>query len=45
MSKVRFSIRKKTFERIAATQNDLFLGYVGFGISKRKKLVGFDFVA
>ncbi len=45
MSKVRFPIRKRTFEAIAATQNDLFVGYVGFGISKREQLVGADFVA
>jgi hypothetical protein len=45
MRKVRFPIRKPTFEPIAAAQNDLFVGYVGFGISKRKKLVGSDFVA
>jgi hypothetical protein len=45
MPKVRFPIRKRTFEAIAAAQNDLFVGYVGFGISKRKQLVGADFVA
>ncbi len=45
MPKVRFPIRKRTFEQIAAAQNDLLLGYVGFAISKRKKLVGSDFVA
>jgi hypothetical protein len=45
MPKVRFQIRKRTFEAIAAAQNDLFVGYVGFGISKRKQLVGADFVA
>ena len=38
-------IRNPTFERIAAAQNDLFVGYVGFGISKRKKLVCADFIA
>jgi len=38
-------IRKQTFEPIAAAQNDLFVGYGSFGISKRKKLVGSDFVA
>jgi len=43
--KVRFQIRKRSFEPIAAAQNDLLLGYVGFGISKRKQLVGADFVA
>ncbi len=43
--KVRFLIKKRSFERIAAAQNDLFVGYVGFGISKRKKLAGSDFVA
>ncbi len=45
MRKVRLQIRKQTFEPIAAAQNDLFVGYVSFGISKRKKLVGSDFVA
>ncbi len=44
MPKVRFRIRKETFEPIAAPQNDLFVGYVSFGISKRKQLVGADFV-
>jgi hypothetical protein len=29
MRKVRFPIRKRTFEPIAAAQNDLFVGYVG----------------
>ena len=41
----RFPIRKRTFEPIAAVQNDLFVGYVGFGISKRKKMPLSDFVA
>ena len=45
MPNVRFPIIKRTFEPIAAAQNDLLLGYVGFGISKRKQLVGADFVA
>ena len=45
MPKVRLQIRKQTFEPIAAAQNDLLSGYVGFGISKRKQLVGADFVA
>ncbi len=45
MPKVRLQIRKRTFEPIAAAQNDLFLGYVSFEISKRKKLAGSDFVA
>ena len=45
MSNVRFPIRKETFERFAAAQNNLLLGYVGFGISKRKQFVGADFVA
>jgi hypothetical protein len=31
------AIEKRSFEPIAAAQNDLFIGYVGFGISKRKK--------
>ena len=44
MPKVRFRIRKETFEPIAAPQNDLFVGYVSFGISKRKQLVGAEFV-
>ncbi len=42
---VRLQIRKQTFEPIAAAQNDLFVGYGSFGISKGKKLVGSDFVA
>ncbi len=42
---VRLPIRKRSFEPIAAAQNDLFVGYVSFGISKRKQLVGADFVA
>ncbi len=41
MSNVRFPIRKETFE----AQKNLFVGYVGFGISKRKQLVGADLVA
>ena len=41
----RFWIRKRTFEPIAAAQNDLFVGYVSFAILKRKQLVGADFVA
>ena len=41
----RFPIRKRTFEPIAAVQNDLFVGYVGFAISKRQSLVGADFDA
>jgi hypothetical protein len=45
MPKVRFPIRKRTFEPIAAAQNDLFVGYVSFEISKRKKLASSDFVA
>jgi len=40
-----FRIRKQSFERIAAAQNDLLIGYVSFGISKGKKLAGSDFVA
>jgi hypothetical protein len=43
--KVRFRIRKRTIEPTAAAHNDLFVGYVGFAISKRKQLVGADFVA
>ena len=42
---VRFPIIKETFEPIAAAHDDLFVGYVGFGISKRKELVGTDFDA
>jgi hypothetical protein len=42
---VRLQIRKRTFEPIAAAQNNLFVGYVGFAIWKRKKLAGSDFVA
>jgi hypothetical protein len=42
---VRLQIRKATFEPIAAPQNEFFVGCVGFGISKRKQLVGMDFVA
>jgi len=38
-------MRKRSFERIAAAQNDLVVGYVGFGISTRKQFVGADFVA
>ena len=40
-----FPDHKASFERIAAAQNDLFVGYVGFGISTRKQFVGADFVA
>ncbi len=42
---VRLQIRKATFEPIAAAQNNLFVGYVGFGIGKRKSLGCADFVA
>jgi hypothetical protein len=42
---VRFPIIMETFEPISASQNDLFVGYVGFAISKRKKLAGSDFIA
>jgi hypothetical protein len=45
MPKVRFLISKPTIEPIAAAQNDLLVGYVGIAISKRKHLVGADFVA
>ncbi len=45
MPNVRFQIRKRTFEPIAAAQNDLFVGYVSFAISRRKQLVGADLVA
>jgi hypothetical protein len=43
--KVCLRIKKETFEPIAAARNDLLLGYVGFGISKRKQLIRVDFVA
>ena len=36
MRNVRLWIRKRTFEPIAAAQNDLRGGYVGFGITERK---------
>jgi hypothetical protein len=45
MPKVRLRIRKRTFEPIAAAQNDLFVGRAGFAISEWKQLVGADFVA
>ena len=45
MRKVRFPIRKQTFEPIAAAQNDLFAGNVRFAIRKRKKLAVSVFVA
>jgi hypothetical protein len=45
MPKVRFPIRKRTIELVAAAPNDLFVGYVSFAISKRKQLVGAVFVA
>jgi hypothetical protein len=45
MPKVRFPIRKRTIEPIAAAHNDLVVGNVSFVISKRKQLVGADFVA
>ena len=45
MPKVRLQIRKRTFEPIAAAHNDLFVGYVGFGIPKWKKLAVSDLVA
>ncbi len=44
MPKVRFPIRKRTFEAIAAAHDDLFVGNVGFAIRKRKKLAVSDFV-
>jgi len=44
-SHVRLCLRKRTNEPITAAQNDLFVGYVGFAIPKRKKLAGSDFVA
>ena len=45
MSNVRFPIRKETFERFAAAQKNLYVGYVGFAIRKWKQLVGADLVA
>ncbi len=45
MPKVRFRIRKETFEPIAAPQNDLFVGYVSFAMPKRKKVIGSDIVS
>ncbi len=45
MPNVRLQIGKRTIEPIAAARNDLLVGYVGFWISKRKQLVGTDFVA
>jgi hypothetical protein len=41
----RLRIRKRPFRRIAAAQNHLIAGNVGFRISKRKKLPLSDFVA
>jgi hypothetical protein len=41
----RLQIRNRTFELTAAAHNDLFVGYFGFAISKRKQVVGGDFVA
>jgi hypothetical protein len=43
--KVRVPIRKQTFEPVAAAHNDLFVGYVGYAISKRKRLVRPDLAA
>ena len=45
LSKVRFPIRKRTIEPIAAARNDLFVVCVGFAISKRKKVIGSDIVS
>jgi len=45
MPKVRFPIRKRTFEPIAAAQNDLFVGYVSLAFRERKKLASSDIVA
>ena len=45
MPNVRLQIGKRTFEPIAAAQNDLFVGYVGFAFLKRKKLAVSDLVA
>lgn len=45
MPKVHLQIRKPTFRPIAAAQNDPFVGFLGFGISKQMQLVGADFVA
>lgn len=43
--KVRLRIRKRSFAQIAATQDGLFVGYVGLAISKRKLLFDASFVA
>jgi hypothetical protein len=45
MRNVRLQIRKRSFEPTAEAHDDLVVGYVGFAISKRKKLAGSDFVA
>ena len=45
LSNVWLLIRKRTIEPISAAQNDLVVGYVSFGISKRKKLASSDFIA
>ncbi len=42
---VRFPVRKRTFEAIAAAHNDLFVGHVGLAIPKRKKSANSDFAA
>jgi hypothetical protein len=42
---VRFPIRKRTFHSAVAAQDDLFVGYVGLGIGKRKSLGCADSVA
>jgi hypothetical protein len=42
MRKIGFRIIKRTIEPTAASHNDLFVGYVGFAISKRKQLVRAD---
>jgi len=39
------AIEKRTFEAIAAAQNDLFVGHVGLAIPKRKKSANSDFAA
>jgi hypothetical protein len=39
------AIEKRSFEPISSVHIDLVLGYVGFEISKRKKLAGSDFLS
>jgi len=41
----RLQIRWWSFERITAAHNDLFVSYGGIVVSKRKQLMGAEFVA